>query len=126
MKLLRRLSMVLALSVLASCAIPPMGPKPPAFVGKWVNHDGTLLVLHHNGTFEAQFNESSTADIWGDYSISGNRIQFASRGGHLSRGCNHGVGVYRFYEKDGTLLFREVRDRCEERAHQLGEIWHRP
>lgn len=126
MKLLRRLSLVLAVSMLASCANPPMAPKAPSFVGRWVNRDGTLLVLHHNGTFEAQINESSTSDIWGNYSIIGNRIQFASRGGHLSPRCSHAVGVYRFYLKDDTLLFKELRDSCEERAHQLSEIWHRP
>lgn len=103
-----------------------MAPKAPSFVGRWVNHDGTLLVLHHNGTFEAQFDESSTSDMWGDYTIIGNHIQFASRGGHLSRRCNHSVGVYRFYLKDDTLLFKELRDPCGERVNQLREIWYRP
>jgi hypothetical protein len=128
MKLLSRLSALLAVCLLASCATTsmPLSPKPPRFVGKWVNRDGTLLTLRHDGTFDAQFTESSTSDIWGDYTIIGDKIHFLTRGGHLGRGCNRTLGVYRYVQKEDTLLFRQLKDPCSERAHQFREMWHRP
>ena len=113
--------------LLASCATPPRSPgwpSPPE--GKWINHDGDLLVFNVDNTFTLDLKEQNAPEVWGYFALDRGRIIFWNQGTNAALGCSRTVGVYRLNGQRNYLWLRRISDPCAKRARRLAEVWRRP
>ena len=113
--------------LLASCATEPSQPVwPSPLEGKWINHDGDLLVFNVDNTFTLDLKEQNAPEVWGYFAIDRARLILWYQGSNPALECNRTVGVYRLNGQRNYLWLHRISDPSAKRARRLSEVWRRP
>jgi hypothetical protein len=123
-QILRLLFATAVIAALGACAMYPKTGQP-ALVGTWTNSLGTVWTIKSDGTFDADLKHKGKRDVWGTWSVQGDKVTLQRTGGMKPKGCE-GLGVYKFARTDkDSLQFTLVSDKCKLRIKNVTQPWKR-
>jgi hypothetical protein len=92
-------------------------------VGNWTKLMNTRTVtftISPDQKYQVEFAGDEGTDVWGSYTIEGNRITFKDEGGDYSSGE---TGEYEFKTTDTSLTFKKVNDPVTGRSMLVEGSW---
>ena len=92
-------------------------------VGEWTktfNGSTITFTITADSKYQVDFVENGSVDVWGSYTISGNKITFSDEGGDYSADV---PGTYEFQVDKTSLTFKESDDPLEGRRVLMVGGW---